>query len=54
MEQEDDRGIITITIEGNHENFGRVLSDTEKRQKYGIYVADKETAISFKDTSPTW
>jgi len=54
MEGVDERGVMTIMVEGNHEYFGRGLLDHERRQKFGIFMGAQQTAIPFKDTSPTW
>jgi len=54
MENEADRGHITISIDGDHELFGKVITDADKRQRYGIFIGSKQTAIPLKDTSPTW
>jgi len=52
LEIEGDCGKISISIDGDHDAFGRV--GPYDGEFYGIYRADKGDVIKFRDTAPTW
>jgi len=54
LNKEQDEGKVLITIGKKHQKWKKKISKESKLKVWGIYNADSQTCLKFKDTAPTW
>jgi len=54
LNKEQDKGKVTLTVGKKHRKWKKKISKENKVKVWGIYNADSQTCMKFKDTAPTW